>query len=303
MRFIFVINPISGKGKSKDALIEAIENLCKDGKDVEYYITQSAGDATRYVGEYCNQHADTDVCFVACGGDGTLNEVASGAIGHDNAAVTAYPCGSGNDYVKYYGGAAYFMSLDDLLAGTPVPVDVLQVGDRYAINSCHFGFDSYVSRMITEYRHTKRNPYMSAVLYALVHGMRNQVKLSIDGKVFYEGDYLMCTISNGCYVGGSYNNAPRSRNDDGLAEVCLFETVSRFKFLTMMNSYKNGTHLDEKRFEKITHYTRAAELEIEVPKGFGIALDGELIDQNRVTVRNLKGALRFVVPQGAPMKE
>ena len=38
----------------------------------------------------------------ACGGDGTLNEVASGAAGFPNGTITAYPGGSGNDFVKIF---------------------------------------------------------------------------------------------------------------------------------------------------------------------------------------------------------
>ena len=39
----------------------------------------------------------------ACGGDGTLNECVCGAVGCDNVAVTHYPCGTGNDFVRCFG--------------------------------------------------------------------------------------------------------------------------------------------------------------------------------------------------------
>ena len=35
------------------------------------------------------------------------------------------------------------------------------------------------------------------------------------------GNMLLCTVANGQYVGGSYRCAPRSRYDDGLAEICM----------------------------------------------------------------------------------
>ena len=83
----------------------------------------------------------------ACGGDGTANEVLHGLIGFENASMTCYPCGSGNDYVKYYGGAEKFLDIEALLAGEEHRVDVMRMGHRYAINVINFGFDTAVARI------------------------------------------------------------------------------------------------------------------------------------------------------------
>ncbi len=40
----------------------------------------------------------------ACGGDGTVNEVANGVYGHANAALGVIPIGSGNDLIRNFGG-------------------------------------------------------------------------------------------------------------------------------------------------------------------------------------------------------
>ena len=60
-------------------------------------------DAINFVKRRCSENEE-DTVFVACGGDGTLNAIVNGAIGFNNALVTCYPCGSGNDFVKIYGG-------------------------------------------------------------------------------------------------------------------------------------------------------------------------------------------------------
>lgn len=301
LHHVFVINPISGKGIDKQPLIDAI-TARKGQYDIEIYLTTEPHDATHFVREYCTAHVGEEVRFYACGGDGTLNEVASGAVGFSNAAISVYPCGSGNDYLKYYGDPAAFLDIDRLLEGTVTDVDIMQVGTRYALNACHFGFDSYVAAKITEYRHTKKNPYMSAVLYTLVHGMRNQAKVVADGETFIDGDFLICTICNGSHVGGGYKCAPYSNNHDGLLELAEIKCVSRLGFISRMKLYESGEYLESPRCKKITAHTRAREVHISVPEGFGVSLDGEVIYQTEITVKNLERGIRFVVPKGVAIK-
>ena len=293
---VFIINPTSGKGSDKQPLIDAI-SARKGSYNVDYYLTTCPQDATRYVDAYCNEHPDEELYFYACGGDGTLNEVASGAVRHKNAAISVYPCGSGNDYLKYYGSAEDFLDLDRLMNGTPEEVDIMQVGEHYALNACHFGFDSYVAGKITEYRHTKKNPYMSAVLYTLVHGMHNHAKVVCDGEDFIDGEYLICTICNGKYVGGGYQCAPYSDNKDGWLEVAKIKPVSRIGFLSRMGLYQSGEYLDSPRFKKYAEHRRAKEVRITVPEGFGVSLDGEVIYETEITVKNIEKGIRFVVPK------
>ncbi|MDE5549074.1 MAG: diacylglycerol kinase family lipid kinase, partial [Clostridia bacterium] len=130
MKNIFIVNPYAGK----DNVLPEIEKILaqKQGFEYEIYVTKNAGDATAYVKQKCEE-TDEDIRFFSCGGDGTLNEVASGAVGHKNAIVALYPSGSGNDYVKYYGGKEYFLNIDNLIDGRETKIDIIQVGDRYAV--------------------------------------------------------------------------------------------------------------------------------------------------------------------------
>lgn len=301
IKHIFIINPISGKGTGKETVPKALESF-KEQYDIEFYVTTGPGDATRFVRDFCAAHPDQEVRFYACGGDGTLNEVASGAVGQPHAAVSSFPCGSGNDYIRYYNDVDAFVDPDRLLNGTVTPVDIMQVGDRYAINAFHFGFDSFVADKIIEYRATKKNPYASAVLYAIVHGMHNQVKLALDDKPYYEGEFLICTVCNGSHVGGGYKTAPRSCNHDGLLEICLIRTMPRLKFVGLMSSYREGTHLDNPRTQKVIQYEQAGKVVVDVPKGFKVSLDGEVISQEHIEVVNIPGGVNFVVPRDVPIR-
>ena len=307
MKHIFIINPAAGKENAFET-IRARLLAGEFGAEYDLYRTQCPGDATSFIRAYCEAHPEEDVRFYACGGDGTLNEVVDGAAGFPNVSVGCYPCGSGNDFVKYYGGAEPFLDLAAQAAATERRIDLIRVGNRYAINAAHFGFDSCVAKTMENVRRKKiiggKHAYTTGVLVGLLKGMKNDCKVTVDGELLNpSGKLLLCTVCNGQYVGGSYRCAPRSRNDDGLLEVCLVKPVSRVRFVSLVKYYTAGTHLDNPKFEKILTYRRGREIEVEAPEGFVYSFDGELITQNHFTIEVAPGALRFAVPKGAAEPE
>ena len=307
MKHIFIYNPTAGKN-NKGAIKTLQEKMKEyDGKlEYEFYPTAAAGDATAYVKSRCEADPVTPMRFYAGGGDGTANEVLHGIVGHENASMTCYPCGSGNDYVKYYGGADRFLDIDALVNAEETPVDIMRVDDRYAINVINFGFDTCVLKTMIKVKNKKiiggKHAYTTGVVAGLLKGMNNKCTVSVDGERLNNGSLLLCTIANGSYVGGSFCCAPRSKNDDGLLEVCLVRPISRFMFLRLLGPYTNGNHLDDPRFEKIIAYRRGKTVHVEAPKGFAFSLDGEVVEKNDFTVEVIPGGVKFAVPK-APVKE
>lgn len=300
MKNIFIVNPYAGKENALPSIKEMLAQ--KQGFEYEIYETKKAGDATAYVKQKCEE-SDEDIRFFSCGGDGTLNEVASGAVGHSNAIVALYPSGSGNDYVKYYGGKELFLNIDNLIEGRETKIDIIQVGDRYAVNACHFGLDSAVAKTMNAVRHKKiiggKNAYNTGVLKALFTAMKTKCKVIGDGESLNNDKILLCTIANGKYVGGSYKSSPRSLNDDGLMEVCCIKPVSIFKFLKLIKVYKEGSHLEREDLKKYLEYRRCKSVEIiGGQKNFVISLDGEVVEGDRFEVNVLEKELRFIVPKG-----
>ena len=56
--------------------------------------------------------------------------------------------------------------------------------------------------------------------------MKNKAKVYADGELLNKnGEYLLCTIGNGQYVGGSFNCSPRAMLDDGMLEA-VYEKYS-----------------------------------------------------------------------------
>lgn len=302
MKHVFIINPAAGKDNSFEN-IRKILDAQKVKVDYELYQTQAPGDATAYIRKYCEAYKDP-VRFYACGGDGTLNEVVNGAVGYAHASISCYPCGSGNDFVKYYGGKKVFWNLPELLEAKEEYIDLMRVGNKYAINATHFGFDSAVAETMMNVRRKKiiggNNAYTTGVVVGLFKAMRNKCRVTVDGELLNpKGELLLCTIANGQYVGGAFRCAPRSLDNDGLLEVCLVHPVSHLKFMKLIGSYQKGTHLEDPRLTNVFVYRRGKKIEIEAPEGFIYSFDGELIRQNRFTVEVVPHALRFAVPKSA----
>ena len=85
MTITFIVNPVSG-AKDKAAIVEEAHRFFPDSKIL---YTEYAGHAKELAA-----NAGTDV-VVAVGGDGTVNEVASGLVGTEKA-LGIVPCGSGD---------------------------------------------------------------------------------------------------------------------------------------------------------------------------------------------------------------
>ena len=302
MKHVFIINPAAGKENSYEEIKNALEALSVP-VDYELYLTREPGDATAYIREYCESYK-SPVRFYACGGDGTLNETVNGVVGFSHASLGCYPCGSGNDFVKYYGGKKHFLDVESLVMAEEEYIDLMRVGDRYAINATHFGFDSCVADTMMKVRRKKliggKNAYTTGVVVGLFKGMKNLCKVSVDGELLNpDGKILLCTVANGQYVGGSFRCAPRSVDNDGMLEVCLVKPVSIFTFLNLIGEYSKGTHLDDPRFDKYLEYRRGHQIHIEAPEGFLYSFDGELIGENDFTVEVVPSAIRFAVPASA----
>ena len=310
MKHIFIINPNAGREDSSADVQQQITRYAEAhaGFDFLTYITTAPADATRFADRWCSEHPDQPVRLYACGGDGTLNEVVAGAIGHPSAQVSCFPCGSGNDYIKYYGSMADFTDLPRLVEGVPHPVDVMRItlpGTdhlRYSINICNFGFDAMVCKTGNDVRRAPiiggSRSYTTGIIKSIFTSRSNYVRMFVDGQPFFDGKMLLCTLGNGRYNGGKYMCAPLSINDDGLLEVNLFRRMTLVKFASLIDDYSRGTHINRPDVKHLMLYRQATTVDIESPKPFWLVIDGEMLHASRYHVENLRHAITFVSPAG-----
>ena len=301
MKYVFVVNPLAGSGEGVKHIQDTAAALPE--KDLcEVYVTRAVGDATTYVRRWIREHPGEEVRFIACGGDGTINEVFNGAVGEKHVSVSCYPCGSGNDFVKVFGGQENFEDLERILHAKERPLDLLKVGDRYSNNVVNFGFDTTVAITVNEDRakkgHGSKSSYTKGIVKAIFTSMNNEAKVYADGELLNpSGKFLLCTVANGQYVGGSFKCAPRARVDDGLIEVCLVKPISRLRFPKLLGPYTEGKHLDDPAFKDVVVYRQAKKVDVEAPEGFAYSLDGEIIYESRFSVEIVPGAINLAVPE------
>ena len=301
MKHIFVVNPCAGRHDSGDDIAAAIDIT---GIDADTYCTRAPRDATRFVDQWCREHPGEAVRFHACGGDGTLNEVASGAIGHPGAEVSCYPCGSGNDYVKCWPDAD-FTDIAALAGATAVPVDMLRVtgdcGERYAVNVLNFGFEAEVCRTMEIVRRWPlfggRAAYITGIAHCLLHSRHNPCRITLDGEAWHSGDLLLASAANGRYVGGGYLCAPRAVPYDGWLEALAVDSISVARFIKLIGFYKRGEHLDRPEMHDVVHHRRVRRMTFDSDREFSIVLDGELLRGRHFEAEIIPQAIRFAVPQ------
>lgn len=302
MRHIFVINPAAGFKGSEAQLEEQLAAVCSS-ENVEIYRTSRAGDASNFVRRVCGEDSG-QLRFYACGGDGTLNEVFNGAADFKNAAVGCYPCGSGNDFVKCFGGTEPFLNIQELMRGEAVPIDLIRVDDKYCVNACNFGLDAAVAdtmqRIKNKFIFKGKSAYFAGVIKAFVKNVRTSCFVKVDGEELSDGTILLCTIANGQYVGGSFRCAPRAILNDAFLEVCLVRPIPRARFLTLMGPYSRGEHLDNAGFESIISYRRGKRIEVSSGEAdFIYALDGEIVHSAAFTAEVVENASSFILPEKA----
>lgn len=285
MRTVTIYNPAAGKGNA--------------GKGIDGYRTKAPGDCRRFVRAECEAEPNTH--FVVCGGDGTLNEAVCGIMdagAGQSAALTVNPCGSGNDTVK---------SLPKLAEGIILPLDLIRINDGYGINMINIGFDcnvvSSAGKFKKKWKIAGKLSYILGVITEFLKPFGEYFMISAlceDGDRFeYQGSTLLCAICNGEWCGGSFHNSPYSDMSDGLLEMLLVKKTSRFNFLKLIGSYKNGTLIDRatgrppRGYEDIVIFRRIKELTI---KGTArICTDGEVVETKSATVSVLPQAIRYMV--------
>lgn len=295
MKHIFVVNPVSGKGKESKAFIPEIEKYIAENKlDAEIYITKESRDGLNYVEEIAKK--GEEVRFYSCGGDGTLYEVVNGCYKYPNCQVANIPLGSGNDFCRLFGKNT---NIDDHVNGVPMKLDLIETDGQVAINECAMGLDSEICIRQISY---KKIPlvngelaYTLAALGCLAQGKtKNEFRITIDDTEVFEDKYLFCYIGNSRWYGGGYQAAPKAMPNDGFID-CVMVRCDRspIRLLPLISVYKNGEHLDL----DITTMRRCKKVKVESRNPAAVNVDGECDYVTEREFKLLEKAITFVVPK------
>lgn len=298
----FIVNPAAGRGEAMALLPQIRREMKKWGRPYKIYLTKGKGDGEAFVRRQAKAHPQ-GILFFACGGDGTLHEVVNGAAGEKNAMVGLFPLGTGNDFVRNFTPREKFLSLEAQLAGAPLRIDLLRVGNRHCVNMVNIGFDCDVVAKAAEWK--KRPLVHGPMAYFLAAGsmffrpMGKDMAFRRQGKGWHKGTYLLCTIANGSYCGGAFCSSPYARLDDGKMDAAFVGRVPRREFLRLLPAYRKGTYLEKMAGRKELEYFPCDRLEILTRRPQRASLDGEIYPFCGGTVAVAKGVLTFWVPAGS----
>ena len=301
MKHVFIINPAAGKKDSTTQVAAAIREICvRRALDYDILTTEYPRHAAQLVQQKAAEYQGEPVRIYACGGDGTLNEVAHGAAGLDNVSITHYPCGSGNDFIKLFGADCQsFKDLEALIDGKEVALDYIESDCGVCFNVFSVGVDARIADGMQKY---KRIPllhgsmaYHASTVENLLRGLHEPYGITIDG-VDYSGEHTLVLAGNGRFYGGGYNPVPEADPADGLLEVLLIKAVDLLTVAKVIGAYKAGQH--RKYPQYITHL-QAKNITIfhQDGKDMTVNLDGEIVKAPRVSLRVADQKLRFVIPQ------
>ena len=300
MKYYFILNPAAGSGEKGKVFLSAFENLKALNKyDIDLYETIGVGDSTRFVAEICTKYKDEDICFFACGGDGTMNEVVTGVASYPNAILGIVPTGSCNDFLKAFPGHD-FMDLEKQVNGEIIPCDLLKVDEFYSLNVTNIGFDAKVNydqiKLRPKYK-TVKQAYNNAIIRNVLKPLGDCVKITVEGKEFFNGKALLMAFGNATHYGGGYNCTPEAKVNDGLLDGFIVKKISFLTFARLIKKYKKGLIFNNPKYSKITKSFKSKKVTIESPKILTICIDGETIHRSKVTIEVLKHKIRFILPK------
>ena len=298
MRYVFIANPKAGAGKGFNRYKDRIAATCeKLGAPYKFMLTRSGSDLTDFARSEGEQ--GDDVRIIVMGGDGGICGAANGVIGMKNVEFGIIPCGSGNDYVKSFGGAKGFEDIENYLVAPSRYVDAIDMGHFASVNICSMGIDAIIcdrtNRMTRAKKLLGSGTYTLAVLLSMLGKVYNTLKITIDDSEVFEGEYMFSLAACGQYYGGGYKGAPLADPGDGLLDFVMIKRVSKLKMIRLLGDYKNGRYLESKKFDGLVTFRRGRKMKIESAKPAIVNIDGECLQLSEVTFEVIPNALRLIV--------
>lgn len=326
MRAELIYNPHAGPVALRRELEFVIAFMERAGWSVVIRETGAPLEATRLAREAASRGVEM---VVAAGGDGTVNEVASG-LAHTGTIMGVLPVGTTNVWalqmhipapnpvgantrlarlvsdleeridlslpLTYY-RTVLLEAARVLVEGQVVTVDMGQANGRYFLLWAGVGLDAAVSVQVTPESKKAFGPlaFVGTALDTLRDYKSAQVKLTLDGQV-KEVDTSLIVISNVQLYGGILPIGAQACVDDGKLDVCVFRGEGLFNYVQHVLKVVSRQHVQDPEID----YYQAQEILIEPDRPFPVHVDDEPFTYTPVSIHVVPRALRVVLPQNVP---
>jgi diacylglycerol kinase (ATP) len=308
---LIIVNPASAGGATGRAWPGVASAVRSHFGAFEVAFTKRPGEAV----EIAEREARAGrALVVACGGDGTVSEVANGILrAGSGTELGLLPSGTGGDFRRTLGVPARTADAARALReGGTRAMDAGRVTyrnaggeeeSRFFVNVASFGMGGDVIKRVKSREGLPagaarllggRLSFAAAALQAAVTFEKPRVRVSLDGGAGAQIVVANFCVANARYFGGGMKIAPGAKVDDGRFDVVAVGDVSALTVLA--NSYRLylGTHLG---MQEVRH-ALAGRVSASPADGSVVKLevDGELVGNLPAEFELLPRALRVRCP-------
>ena len=295
---VVIVNPSSAGGSTGEAWPQIASDLRSQFGPFRVLFTKHRGDAAALANESARKGAKF---IIACGGDGTISEVANGILSSGkDAELGILPSGTGGDFRRTLEIPSRTRDAAKILrTGRTARIDVGRVSyvdnngndaTRYFVGVASCGMSTKVIERVK----ADRASFASALLKT---AMRNDpVRLVVQLDDSHERHLVVTNlcVANARYFGGGMKIAPDAKLTDGKFDVIGVGDLSALKIFTSAPRVYTGAHLSMPEVShalarKIT--VRAADRAAEV----ALEVDGELPGRLPAAFQIIPEALRVRV--------
>ncbi|PAU95488.1 hypothetical protein CK503_00025 [Aliifodinibius salipaludis] len=289
-RYAFLYNP-AAQGGSSEIKVERLRTFISEFNDAYLFYSREIGDITHFI----NQNFEDFDVFVACGGDGTVREVAKPLM-NTQKQMGIVPLGTGNDLCKTLNIPVKLrQSISVLKQEEAVSIDVGQCNDFIFLNTLGFGFDGLTNRYALQLKHL--HPVLtyaiSAIRAVINHSFFEVTVKHKNGEISKE-EAIMFSLANGRVEGGSFWIAPNASVTDGKLNTILVKPIAKWAipFLLPLFLFKNPQLIPQVRSTEVN------ELSLSFTDNIDIHADGEIIEQGsgKFNITLIAHALEVICP-------
>lgn len=288
---MLVYNPKSGKQNFEKKLDYVMERFKPHFHDIFVYATEYPNHATDLSEIACKENYDM---LVIVGGDGTFNECVNGLMKHETRPKIGYiPAGTCCDIGMSLGLSKNIKkSIDIILTGLPVKMDIVKTNDRYSCYVTASGAFIDIS-YVTDSKLKKKIGYFAYLVKALEEIFTiPKMKMTIHhNDEVYKGVFSLVMIINSKRVAG-VNMIYKPSLDDGLVNVVLYKNIFPFNFYLYVLAFIFpfwSTPL-------VTRF-KTERMEIKTKSKAKWNIDGEYGGQGNQIIEVANKAIEVIVPQ------
>jgi diacylglycerol kinase (ATP) len=294
MSYAFIVNPSANRKRAKSSFFWLKSKVNQYWPDAEIFVTESKSDIRRAVHQASQNH---DV-IIACGGDGTVNEVFSQAIDLD-VTLGVLPMGSGNDFAKsVHFSTKTAHAIEQLREVMPEYIDVVRfrtnLGDGYMFNTLGIGLDGAINHVASGVTRLK-GPliYIYSALKSIFNIKIGHFQLIIDG-IEFNSHLIMLTVANGKIEGGNFKVAPHAQNNDGKLDLVTLPPIPTYQLLPLLPLFLLGKQSLYPQVSTRNFHTLDLVLDIGLP----LHVDGEQmgLKVTELHIELLPSKIRVLMP-------